>query len=142
MRKTTNPNLIRTTFFKRMMEASVYASLKSTTNTSRFLVTVKTESIKITVPVTFNPSFLSKIAVDENKFAVKPGLADEFQLFASVKVPMGPPSKGTKIKFVVDGLSSDNSKWFRGLTTTDANGQASVFSSPGRLGTTEREIKY
>ncbi|HEY1055741.1 MAG TPA: hypothetical protein VGE24_11415, partial [Emticicia sp.] len=118
---------------------SIYISahLKSTVNEIQFPLYFEVPDIdwKRDIQITFAKAYPASVTTDKNKFGVIAGYKDEIQLIANVKAKKGLASKGTPVEFIINGSSgalssSSNPEYFRALTKTDTNGQASVFFSP------------
>lgn len=113
----------------------IVANLKTTTKQGKHNITIEVPNVyKRFTSIVFLPSYPSIISTSTNKFAVASTFKDEIQLFAKLSASKGLPSEENAVKFIVaDSITSDNSRNFRALTRTDANGQASVFFTPGSL---------
>lgn len=125
----------------------MYAKVKSSTLSGTHYATFEMPKFfKVTLPMEFRRALPKTISTDKNKFAVKATLTDEIQLVANLKSERGLPSNGTVVRFVIaDSIKSDDpkfSKYFRGLTTTDSNGIASVFFTPGSFNGKSGLVEY
>lgn len=112
---------------------NISARLRASTKAGEYSITIEVPNVfKSVRQFRLMEVLPNSIRVDKNKFSVGRGYSDEIQLIASLGSERGKPSQGTTVEFVVnDSLSSNTSNLFRGLTTTDANGTAIVFFTPG-----------
>ena len=116
-------------------EFFISASIKTTTNKGMHFLKVEIPEVySRLIDIHYLPSFPISIQTTKSKPGVKRTFNDEIQLIAQLKAQEGFPHQGTVVEFIVaDSLSSNSSHYFRALTTTDGEGQASVFFSPGEF---------